>query len=202
MALSARALADLAALGAVSRRVGPSRRVDGRGGGGPACTDARPPKAFLDHLRLIANASAHTVRAYESDLDAVPRVLAARAGRRTIDLTAADLDHTGARAFLAELHARGPVARDRGAQARGGPAVRPLPAARGDHRRRSRRRSSARRSARQRMPAHLSEHRDDAAPRRSPTRPRRSDAATGRFSSCSMRPACGSASSSASISTT
>jgi integrase/recombinase XerC len=64
-------------------------------------------KAFVDHLRLNRNASAHTVRAYESDLSQFLAFLAERAGRRRADLAPADFDHHGVRGFLADLYARG-----------------------------------------------------------------------------------------------
>ncbi len=64
-------------------------------------------KAFLEHLRLNENASAHTVRAYESDLSQYLAFLASHVNRRVIDLRASDLDHLGARAFLGELHRSG-----------------------------------------------------------------------------------------------
>ena len=64
-------------------------------------------KAFLEHLRLNENASAHTVRAYESDLSQYLAFLALHLERRVVDLAAADLDHLGARAFLGELHRSG-----------------------------------------------------------------------------------------------
>jgi len=64
-------------------------------------------KAFLEHLRLNENASAHTVRAYDSDLSQFLVFLAAHLGRRGPDLTPADLDHLNARAFLADRHSRG-----------------------------------------------------------------------------------------------
>jgi integrase/recombinase XerC len=64
-------------------------------------------KSFLEHLRLNENASAHTVRAYESDLSQYLAFLAAHAGRRQAELTAADLDHLGARGFMADLNKRG-----------------------------------------------------------------------------------------------
>ena len=62
---------------------------------------------YLEHLRLNENASAHTVRAYESDLSQFQTFLAARTGRRRPDLMSADLDHLAIRAFLTELHRRG-----------------------------------------------------------------------------------------------
>jgi len=64
-------------------------------------------KAFLEHLRLNENASAHTIRAYESDLSQYLGFLASHINRRVIDLTASDLDHLGARAFLGEMHRTG-----------------------------------------------------------------------------------------------
>jgi integrase/recombinase XerC len=64
-------------------------------------------KAFLDYLRLNENASAHTVRAYESDLSQYLAFLAGHVGRRVTELTTADLDHLGARAFLGDVHRRG-----------------------------------------------------------------------------------------------
>jgi integrase/recombinase XerC len=64
-------------------------------------------KAFLEHLRLNENASAHTVRAYESDLSQYLTYLAQQLNRRQSDLVPADLDHAAARGFLGSLHARG-----------------------------------------------------------------------------------------------
>jgi integrase/recombinase XerC len=62
---------------------------------------------FLDHLRLNENASAHTVRAYESDLSQFLGFLGAHLARRRSDLQSADLDRLNIRAFLSDLHARG-----------------------------------------------------------------------------------------------
>ena len=64
-------------------------------------------KAFLEHLRLNENASAHTVRAYESDLSQYLVFLATHVGKRVSELTPAHLDHLGVRAFIAELNKRG-----------------------------------------------------------------------------------------------
>ena len=64
-------------------------------------------KAFLEHLRLNENASAHTVRAYESDLSQYLAFLAAHIGKRVSDLAPEHLDHLGARAFIADLSKRG-----------------------------------------------------------------------------------------------
>ncbi len=62
---------------------------------------------FLEHLRLNENASAHTVRAYESDLSQFVTFLARHLGRRRPDLTVPDFQHPHIRAFLGDLHARG-----------------------------------------------------------------------------------------------
>jgi integrase/recombinase XerC len=64
-------------------------------------------KAFLEHLRLNENASAHTVRAYDSDLSQYLVFLASHVGKRVSELGAEDLDHLGARAFIADLNKRG-----------------------------------------------------------------------------------------------
>jgi integrase/recombinase XerC len=64
-------------------------------------------KSFLEHLRLNEDASAHTVRAYESDLTQYLSFLASQRGRRVSDVAPEDLDHLGARAFLGELNRRG-----------------------------------------------------------------------------------------------
>ena len=62
---------------------------------------------FLDHLRLNENASAHTVRAYESDLSQFVSFVAAHLDRRRSDLLASDFNHLHIRAFLGDLHKRG-----------------------------------------------------------------------------------------------
>ena len=62
---------------------------------------------FLDHLRLNENASAHTVRAYESDLSQFVVFVAAHLDRRRSDLLATDFNHLHIRAFLGDLHKRG-----------------------------------------------------------------------------------------------
>jgi integrase/recombinase XerC len=64
-------------------------------------------KAFVEHLRLNENASAHTVRAYESDLSQYLSFLASHLGRRVSELVPADLDHLNARAFLGDRHRQG-----------------------------------------------------------------------------------------------
>jgi integrase/recombinase XerC len=62
---------------------------------------------FLDHLRLNENASAHTVRAYESDLSQFITFVAAQLNRRRPDLQASEFNHLHIRAFLGDLHKRG-----------------------------------------------------------------------------------------------
>jgi integrase/recombinase XerC len=62
---------------------------------------------FLDHLRLNENASAHTVRAYESDLTQFITFIAAELKRRRPDVQASDFNHLHIRAFLGDLHKRG-----------------------------------------------------------------------------------------------
>jgi len=64
-------------------------------------------KAFLEHLRLNENASAHTVRAYDSDLSQYLVFLAAHRTKRVSELDLADLDHLGARAFIANQNKQG-----------------------------------------------------------------------------------------------
>ena len=64
-------------------------------------------KAFLEHLRLNENASAHTVRAYDSDLSQYLVFLAAYLNKRVSELQPDHLDHLGARAFIADLSKRG-----------------------------------------------------------------------------------------------
>jgi integrase/recombinase XerC len=62
-------------------------------------------KAFLKFLALNRNASAHTVRAYESDVSQFLDHAAAGRAAGTLDL--ASLDRAALRAFLAELHRQG-----------------------------------------------------------------------------------------------
>jgi integrase/recombinase XerC len=64
-------------------------------------------KAFLKFLALNRNASAHTVRAYESDVSQFIDHAAAAAGRAVGALDLASLDRAALRAFLAELHRQG-----------------------------------------------------------------------------------------------
>jgi len=62
---------------------------------------------FLDHLRLNENASAHTVRAYESDLSQFLVFLSRHLAIRRADLAATAFDHLHIRAFLGDIHKRG-----------------------------------------------------------------------------------------------
>jgi len=62
---------------------------------------------FLEQLRLNENASAHTVRAYESDLAQFLTSIAKQAGRKRIDLTPDDFTHLNIRGFLGDLQKRG-----------------------------------------------------------------------------------------------
>ena len=64
-------------------------------------------KAFLQHLAMNENASAHTVRAYESDLSQYLTFLGSHFDRRVSELTLVHLDHLGARAFIGDLNKRG-----------------------------------------------------------------------------------------------
>ena len=62
---------------------------------------------FLEHLLLNENASAHTVRAYESDLSQFITFVAREAGRRRVDLTPVDCTYLNIRGFLGDLQKRG-----------------------------------------------------------------------------------------------
>jgi integrase/recombinase XerC len=64
-------------------------------------------KAFLQFLRLNRNASAHTVRAYESDLSQFLDHVATLTGLKRTVLEPANLDRAALRSFLADLHKRG-----------------------------------------------------------------------------------------------
>src|ERR1700716_3299956 len=64
-------------------------------------------KAFLAFLALNRNASAHTVRAYESDLTQFIGFAAAQADLKKRDLQPAQLDRAALRGFLADLHKQG-----------------------------------------------------------------------------------------------
>jgi integrase/recombinase XerC len=64
-------------------------------------------KEFLQFLRLNRNASAHTVRAYESDLTRFLDHTAAACGVARADLDPSRLDRAAIRSFLADLHKQG-----------------------------------------------------------------------------------------------
>ena len=64
-------------------------------------------KAFLQYLALNRNASAHTVRAYDSDLTQFLSYTAAAAGIKVRDLSPKQLDRLALRGFLGELHKQG-----------------------------------------------------------------------------------------------
>ncbi len=64
-------------------------------------------KAFLRFLELNRNLSAHTVRAYDSDLTQFIGHVAAEADVKRRDLTPEALDRASIRSFLASLHAQG-----------------------------------------------------------------------------------------------
>jgi integrase/recombinase XerC len=64
-------------------------------------------KAFLQFLKLNRSASAHTVRAYESDLAQFLGHAAVLAGTTRAALEPAHLDRAALRGFMAELHKRG-----------------------------------------------------------------------------------------------
>jgi integrase/recombinase XerC len=64
-------------------------------------------RAFLKHLALNRNASAHTVRAYENDLSQFLSTTAATRGIKQSELAPADLDRSAIRSFLSELHKGG-----------------------------------------------------------------------------------------------
>jgi integrase/recombinase XerC len=64
-------------------------------------------KAFLQYLALNRNLSAHTVRAYDSDLTQFLTYAAAASGTKVRDLAPGQVDRLALRGFLAELHKQG-----------------------------------------------------------------------------------------------
>jgi integrase/recombinase XerC len=62
---------------------------------------------FLEHLALNENSSAHTVRAYESDLSQFLTFLARHTGRKRLELGPSDFSHLNIRAFLGDLQKKG-----------------------------------------------------------------------------------------------
>jgi integrase/recombinase XerC len=64
-------------------------------------------KAFLKHLALNRNLSAHTVRAYDSDLSQFLTHIAVKQGCKRPDIAPAMLDRLAIRSFLADQHASG-----------------------------------------------------------------------------------------------
>ena len=63
--------------------------------------------SFLEHLALNDYASAHTVRAYESDISQFLTFLSRHVGKVRTALTTTDFGREHIRAFLADLHKRG-----------------------------------------------------------------------------------------------
>lgn len=64
-------------------------------------------RSFLEYLRLNRNVSAHTSRAYESDLSQFLEFLAVHAGRAVDALQPADFTHLAVRGFLGAVYRRG-----------------------------------------------------------------------------------------------
>jgi integrase/recombinase XerC len=64
-------------------------------------------RAFLDHLSLNRNASAHTVEAYAGDIAQFLQFTASGRDCAPEDLTPAQFDLAAVRAFMAELHRQG-----------------------------------------------------------------------------------------------
>ncbi len=64
-------------------------------------------KTFVEYLRLNRNASAHTARAYDSDIEQFLRHAAAERRVALTDLRPEHIDRSAIRRFLAELHRQG-----------------------------------------------------------------------------------------------
>lgn len=64
-------------------------------------------EAFVEHLRLNRNASAHTVLAYQRDLTQLIEFTAVHLGKALDRLTPGDLDRGVVRAYMAELYRKG-----------------------------------------------------------------------------------------------
>lgn len=64
-------------------------------------------EAFVEHLRLNRNASAHTVLAYQGDLTQLIEFTAVHLGKAPDRLTPGDLDRGVVRAYMAELYRKG-----------------------------------------------------------------------------------------------
>ena len=64
-------------------------------------------QAFLEYLRFNRNVSAHTARAYESDLTQFISSMAKALGCAPSRVRPADFDQLAVRGFLAELYKRG-----------------------------------------------------------------------------------------------
>jgi integrase/recombinase XerC len=64
-------------------------------------------KAFLAYLRLNRHVSAHTVRAYDTDVTHYLMWLAAERGRKVSELSPSDLDLASVRAYIADLNRAG-----------------------------------------------------------------------------------------------
>ena len=188
LALSERALADLAVLDGVEISMFAGAGIQPRKSRSDPMTAHL--KAFLQYLALNRNASAHTVRAYDSDLTQFLAHAAAGAGVQGARPRAGAARSAGAARLPRRPAQAGPGARDRRAQARRGADVPALPAPRRADRRRPRR---ARRDAEARRPhagAPL-RRRDVGADRRPGRRHRAGRGAIARSSSCSTRRACG-----------
>jgi integrase/recombinase XerC len=79
-------------------------RAQSGAGAGPVTAHLR---AFLEYLVRNRNVSAHTARAYESDLSQFLHHVATIGGVKPRDVAPAALDRGAVRSFLAEVHAAG-----------------------------------------------------------------------------------------------